>query len=120
MLENIFSNNIFVGFIITIFVITSYSHFEENQQVSMIYLVIFGLAMFKKIPVRMSAVFLITAMFLYLEYLTKDKKKTELIYSFRYKTLDYLYLMFFQYNVFGMAVSLLLLFLSHICARPFD
>jgi hypothetical protein len=51
---------------------------------------------------------------MFVEYLTDDKKKIELIKNFWYKLLDYFFMMFFQYHVIWFIISMLFLYCSHI------
>ncbi len=120
MLGELFAGNIIVVLIVTVIIITSYSHFEENQQIFLIYLMFYGLAYFKIIRVAICAIYLLIITFVYLEYLSVDKKKLELITSFWYKAIDYMFLMVFQLHVIGLFVSMILLFLSHITSKPLN
>lgn len=114
-ITTLFGPNILVIFIITVIVISSYTNFEENQQVSILYLLIYGIALFKLTRIWQCIILLFISTFVLIEFLTREKKKLELITRFSYKILDYLFQLFFQLHVVLLLLSLLSIFVSHFC-----
>lgn len=110
-----FNGNILVGFIVSVIVIASYTNLKETQQMLLIYLLTFGLAVFKVIRIRFCIILLLIATIVFIEALTDDKEKLEMLSSGWCKTLDYVYLMLVQYRILVFVLSLVLLYLSHIC-----
>lgn len=97
-----------------VIIIISYQNFEANQKTAIIYLLGFGMALFKVERIWIIFVLVIVSVFAYLEYMTDDKTKLEIVLRFPYKLLDFFYQLFFQLHVSVFAASLTLLFLSHI------
>ena len=114
MAGELFAGNLLVGFIISVIIIASYSNLEENQQMFLVYLLTYGLAFFRIASIRISVIMFLAASFIFIEYLTIDKMKLELVTSFWNKLLDYLYLIVIQLRAYLFAISMVFLFLSHV------
>ena len=112
MFEELFSGNLFAGVIISVIVIISYTNFSQNQQMFLIYLLLYGLAASSVVPIRVCVVLFILASFIFLEYLTEDSKKLEYITSAWKKSLDYSFLLVFQFHVVYYALSIVALAFS--------
>ena len=112
LFEELFSGNLFAGVIISVIVIISYTNFSQNQQMFLIYLLLYGLAASSVVPIRVCVVLFILASFIFLEYLTEDSKKLEYITSAWKKSLDYSFLLVFQFHVVYYALSIVALAFS--------
>ncbi len=97
-MEELFSNNILVIYIIACIAVISYTNFKENQRMFLLYLFTYGTAYFEVFSIKVSILLLIVITFAFLEYLTEDIKKLELIVKLPYKFVDHLFMMFFQYH----------------------
>ncbi|MEL7624671.1 MAG: hypothetical protein AAGU12_13975 [Clostridiales bacterium] len=111
-MEELFNNNIFIIFIMVSVAIISYSNFLENQRMFLLYLFSYGTAYFNIFNIRESLALLLITTFIFLEYLTDDAKKLELIVRFDYKILDFVFLIFFQYQLLMIIFSFLFLWLT--------
>ena len=99
-MEELFSNNLFAIYIIASIAVISYTNFNENQRMFLLYLFTFATAFFEIFEVTASIILLVLITFVFLEYLTEDIKKLTLITNLLYKLYDYLFMMFFQYHFF--------------------
>lgn len=117
-LEELFANNQSAIYIIACLAVITYTNFKENQRMLLIYFLTYAIASFTifRISVSLCLLFLIT--FIYIEYLSEDEKKLEIITTFRYKLLDYAFMMIFQYQAIIIIFSFILLHISHINNCP--
>ena len=111
-MEALFSNNGIILFLIACIAVITYTNFKENQRMFLLYLFAYGVAAFSIFRIRTSLLLLIISTFVFLEYLTDDIKKLELIVKFKYKICDYLYLMIFQYDFPIVFLSYLFLYFT--------
>ncbi len=118
MAGELFAGNLLVGFIISVIIIASYSNLEENQHMFLVYLLTYGLAFFKIASIHISIVMFLAASFIFIEYLTVDKMKLELVTSFWNKLIDFLYLIIIQFRAYLFAISMFFLFHSHVSNGP--
>lgn len=109
-MELLFNNNIIILFFIACIAIFTYTDFNENQRMFILYLFTYGVAAFSVFSVVVSFILLGISAFVFLEYLTCDSKKLELFVKLRYKIYDYLYLMFFQYGLLTIMISFFFLY----------
>ena len=112
-ISQVFGSNLITVFIITVIMITSLTNFAEKQQISILYLIIYGFAFFRVTRIWICLILLLVATFAFLEYLTKDRQKLELITRFSYKLWDYSFLVFFQLHISLLMIALALLFAGH-------
>lgn len=117
-MENLFGNNLIMIFVIAAIAIITYTNFTESQRFFLLYLLAYGTAYFQILRIYQTVLLLVITTFVYLEYLTEDKKKIEVVVNVFYKIGDYLYMMFFQYHVLLIALSFVLLWLDHKDALP--
>lgn len=113
-MEKLFSNNSFVIYAITCIAVITYTNFKENQRMFLLFLFTFGTAFFGIFQIFACLLLLLIITFVFLEYLTEDSAKLEIVIKFRYKILDYLFMMFFQYHVTWWFISVLLLYISRL------
>lgn len=111
-MEELFSNNILVIYIIACLAVISYTNFKENQRIFLLYLFTYGTAYFNVFSVRTSIPLLVIITFVFLEYLTEDGKKLELFIKISHKCLDYSFMMFFQYHFLWVLLAFMLLTVS--------
>lgn len=111
-MEDLFQNNLAVIFVIAAFSIISYANFSEGQRIFLLYLLSYGTAYWKIMSITHTAILLMCTSFAYLEYLSEDAKKIEILTRMRFKLADYLFQMIFQYHVIWMAFSFVFLKLS--------
>ena len=84
-MEELFSNNLFAVYIIASIAVISYTNFNENQRMFLLYLFTFATAFFEIFEVTASIILLVLITFVFLEYLTEDIKKLTLITHLLYK-----------------------------------
>lgn len=111
-MEELFSNNILVIYIIACLAVISYTNFKENQRIFLLYLFTYGTAYFSVFSVRTSIPLLVIITFVFLEYLTEDGKKLELFIRISHKCLDYFFMMFFQYHFLWVLFAFMFLTVS--------
>ena len=99
-MEELFSSNLFAIYIIASIAVISYTNFEENQRMFLLYLFTYAIAFFKIFRISASLLLLVLITFVFLEYLSEDKKKLTLITNLIYKCVDYAFMMLFQYHFF--------------------
>lgn len=97
-MEGLFSNNLFAIYIVACIAVMTYTDFEENQRMFILYLFTYATAFFEVFSVPAGIFLLLLITFVFLEYLTDDTKKLSLITGVAYKTCDYLFMMIFQYH----------------------
>lgn len=114
MTENIFGNNIWVAFLVSVIIIISYSNLKQNQQMLLIYLLTFGSAFFRVMRIYSCFILFFVSTYIFIEYLTDDRPKLELVVSIRLKIMDYLFLLFSQFHIFWFFVAMACLFVAHI------
>ena len=112
-MEELFSGNLFAIYIIASIAVISYTNFEENQRMFLLYLFTYALAFFKIFRISASLLLLVLITFVFLEYLSVDKKKLTLITNLIYKCVDYTFMMLFQYHFFWIFIAFLILHFSH-------
>lgn len=111
-MDALFSDNGVILFLIACIAIISYTNFKDNQRMFLLYLFSYGVAVFSVFRIRTSLLLLLSSTFVFLEYLTEDTKKLEIVIKFRYKVYDYIYLMLFQYDFLLVFLAFLSLFLA--------
>lgn len=99
-------NNVMMIFVITIITIITYTNFTEAQRFFLIYLLAYGTAFWDILGFRNTAILLLITTFIYLEYMTEDRKKIEIIVRIDYKLVDYVYMMLYQYHIGWIVVAL--------------
>ncbi len=107
-MADLFGNNYFFLYIFACITIFNYSSFKENQKIIILYLTTFGMGFLKIFDIGTTVLFLVVSSFLFLEILTQDDFKMKIITKVRYKLLDYLFLIIFQYGVIYVILSILL------------
>lgn len=107
-MSDLFGNNYFFLYIFACITIFNYSSFRENQKIIILYLTTFGIGFLKIFNIITTILFLIISTFLFLEVLTPDDSKMKIITKIRYKVLDYLFVINFQYGIVYIISSILL------------
>lgn len=107
-MSELFRNNSFFIYILACITIFNYSSFRENQKISILYFLSFGLAFLKIFNIFTVILFLFTSTFLFLEILSSDTLKPNIIIKMKYKILDFLFLIIFQYKIFYIIFSIAL------------
>ena len=97
-MEELFGGNLFVIYFIACVAVISYCNFRENQRMFLLYLFTYAAVFFRIFRVSAGLALLFLATFVFLEYLSEDTQKLELIVRLRYKLYDYLFMMLFQYH----------------------
>ena len=72
LFEELFSGNLFAGVIISVIVIISYTNFTQNQQMFLVYLLLYVLMASSVVAIRVGVALFVLASFVFLEYLTND------------------------------------------------
>lgn len=109
-MDTLFNNNLFFVYLFACIAITNYSNLKENQKILLIYLMTFGLAFLNILDFGMSVIFLLLSTFIYLEFLSNDSQKQIIIVKIGYKLLDYFFIILFQYHIFWIILSLMVIF----------
>lgn len=107
-MSDLFGNNYFFLYIFACITIFNYSSFKENQKIIILYFTTFGMGFLKIFNITTTILFLMISTFLYLEILTPDEYKMKIVTKIRYKILDYLFLITFQYGIFYIIFSIFL------------
>lgn len=113
-MEALFSNNIYILYVLVGFSVFSLSSFEEYQRVILFYVISFISGLLNIMPIRYIALLSVAVMFFMTEYFSCDKSKRDIILKFRYKLLDFLYCFTFLYHISFYLLALALVFFSHI------
>ncbi len=117
-METLFSNNIYILYILVGFSVFSLPSFEEYQRVILFYVISFMSGLLNIIPVRYILLLSVSVMFFMTEYFSCDKSKRDIILRVHYKLLDFLYCFTFLYHIALYIVALMLVFFSHIASHP--
>lgn len=112
-MEELFSSNLSVIYIIACIAVISYSNFKENQRMFLLYLFTYATAFFKVFRISASILLLVLITFIFLEYLTEDTKKLTLVTNIVYKLYDYAFMMLFQYSFFWVLLAFATLYISY-------
>ena len=113
-LINLFNSEKFF-FMITFLPVMLYKDFSETQRTSIFYIIFWFYAIYQKymlnekISVVYILVLLVIVTFLSLEILTFDVPKLSLIINIMYKIIDYVFIMFSQYGVVYIILSIVIL-----------
>lgn len=107
-MSELFGNNYFFAYVFACIGIFTYSDFKDTQKIIILYLTTFGLSFLKIFSVTISIFFLFIVTFIFLEILSKDEKKLQLTTGVKYKLLDYLFLVIFQYGIMYVLFSIVL------------
>lgn len=110
--EQLFGESGAALYFIACLTLLAYTNFSDSQRMFLLYLFSFALAVSGVFRVRTCLILLVCSTFAFLEYLSGDRRKLELVVKLRFKLLDYLYMMFFQYGFAAYLLSMALLFLS--------
>lgn len=109
----LFQNNLMILFAVATISIISYTNFNDNQRIFIFYFFVYTAAYFSVLNVSSSLLLLVIMSFIFLEYLTEDKMKLTVIVKFRYKLLDYIFMMLSQYFAHYIVAALLMIHLSN-------
>lgn len=107
-METIFNGNIVVLFFFAMIAIFNYTELKEYQRIAIIYITVYALAFFNMVSILLAIALLFSAMFCFLEILIKDDTKFKIVVNPIYKTIDCVYLSFFQYEALPMLASILM------------
>lgn len=110
--EQLFGENGAALYFIASLAIIACTNFSDSQRMFLLYLFSFALTVSGVFRIRTCLILLVCSTFVFLEYLSEDRRKLELVVKPHYKLLDYLYLMFFQYDFPAFLLSMALVFFS--------
>ena len=103
-------------FMTTFLPVMLYKDFSETQRISIFYIIFWSFPMYQKytktvqsIPIVYIITLFIIITFLSLEILTFDVPKLSLITNIMYKIIDYIFIMFSQYGVVYIILSIVIL-----------
>lgn len=113
-MEELFSTNLYAIYVIASLAVISYTNFEENQRMFILYILTYAISFFQVFRITYSIILLLITTFTFLEYLTNDIEKISIITRIKYKIYDYTYLMLFQYHFVWITLSFVLLYASHL------
>lgn len=106
-MDKLFGNNTFFIYLFACITIFNFTKFQENQKIFLIYLFTFGLSFTHLLSVSRALLFLLCITFIYLEFLTDDEEKLHLLIKIKYKLLDYIFLVIFQYGILWIVLSII-------------
>ena len=112
----LFTDNIFIIYIIVGFSIFTMNSFEEYQRFILFYVVSFFAGIACIMRLWQISLLSLLIMFLMTEYFTDDKTKKNIILKLRYKVADFLYNALVMHRLILYFISLSFLFLSHIAS----
>lgn len=104
----LFRDNYFFIYIWICLSIFNYSEFSDNQKIIVLYFINFGIGFLKIYSGLATLVLLFISTFIFLEIFTKDTDKMIIFTKIRYKIIDYLFIVFFQYNIIYIIFAILL------------
>ncbi len=116
-MEALFSNNIYVLYILVGFSVFSLSSFEEYQRVILFYVISFISALFNILSVRYILLLSVLVMFFMTEYFSCDRSKRDIILKVRFKLMDFIYSFTFLYHIALYGLALVLVFFFHIASH---
>lgn len=105
-MENLFAGNIPILYIIAILYILLIEKLKLNQKIVIIYIFSYMIKVYNILDAKALLLSFNLVMFLYLEYITDDIVKTEIVSDLRYKIIDYLYKMIFEYSLIYFLLAL--------------
>ena len=106
-MASLFQKDIFFIYFLAILTLINYSSFDKLQKLSLIYFCTYGITFSKVIRIPQLIIFLVCTLFIYEEYLNNDTMKSQILYKFRYKMADYIYMYIFQYKVLWIVLGIL-------------
>ncbi|WKK69243.1 hypothetical protein [Brochothrix thermosphacta] len=106
-MSDLFGNNLYFIYFFACLTVINYTGFEEKQRVFLIYLITFSVVFFDVFSIKEGIIFLIIITFVYLEILSSDKKKLQLL-NLSNRIMDYIYRIFTQYHIHYVILSMLL------------
>lgn len=105
-MQSLFGDNIFFIYFLGCLTILNYSSFKENQKILLLYIISYGLCFLDVLGCKNTLILLLMLLFIFSQYLTDDTKKLQIITKFRYKVLDYIYHLVFQYEGILVIISI--------------
>lgn len=97
-MESLFAGNIPILYFIAVIYILLMDKLKVSQKILIVYIFSYIIKVYNVLDVKIMVLILNIDMFIYLEYLTEDKLKTEILSNFIYKLIDYFYKMIFEYS----------------------
>lgn len=114
-MENLFSNNSFIVFIIAVLMYVSQGIAKnERMKIVVTYMITFLVAFLNNIPVWLACVGSIIILFATLEILSSDEKRLKIFNNLKTKIVDFLYRMFIEYYYGRFVVSMTLPYIPKI------
>lgn len=99
-------NNVEIIFFFAAIGVISYSKFDEQQKILIIYTCLFLLFMLNITSFISTIILLTIIIFIYTEYLSEDSEKLVYINNVRYKIVDFAFMSIFQYEILTIIFSL--------------
>lgn len=112
--EVLYDNNLLAIFIVAGFTVYKLESLREYQRMMLYYALMFAVSVFATIRIIYLLPVSFVALFIFMEYFSNDTVKADILLKFKYKVLDYLYYLFFIYHYYGILISFLLLYFSHV------
>lgn len=106
-MEKIFEGNIPILYIIAIFYILLIDSLKINKKIFIIYIFSYVMKVYNILDAKVLMLSLNLVMFVYIEYLTDDTVKTEIVSNIIYKVIDYMYKMIFEYSFIYFLLAIL-------------
>lgn len=107
-MEKLLGDSLFIIYFVVGFSIICYSNFKVAQKVMILYAVTYTACFLNILDSKAALMMATILLFVYFEYLTEDQEKLKIVKKFRYKIMDALFLMFFQYQYFSFLMAILL------------
>ncbi len=97
-MERLFAGNIPILYFIAVLYILMMDKLKINQRILIIYIFSYIVKIYGILDFKILLFILNVDLFIYLEYLTSDRVKTEIVSNFGYRLIDYCYKMIFEYS----------------------
>lgn len=121
-MENLFSGNIPILYFIAVLYILMLDKLKINQKILIVYIFSYIIKIYGILDFKVLLFILNVDMFIYLEYLTSDLIKTEIVSNFMYRIVDYCYKMVFEYSFiyFILAIFIKTQFFMNCCNTVYN
>ena len=107
-LESLFAGSVFIIYMIVLLYIFIYNDLLLKQKIIICYIFCYLLKISSILSICYILIGYLLVSFVYFEFLSFDDLKNRLLISFKDKLMDYLFVIFFQYEFFLFLISLLL------------
>lgn len=108
-MESIFVGDKLVLYFLAMLYIIITKDIDERKKIGIIYIFSYIIAFTKTLSFLSIVIILNINLFIYFEFLCEDELKKQILFRIRYKLYDYVYKIFFEYNMFSFLISMFML-----------